>query len=187
MKKMISLTLVIALFATLTVCASADVVPHDDWFCDPQSYMLEDDVMEWLLLVDPDCNWVGIIAEGAKWETQGCADAVMLVEKPEDMTQSWTSHKQAITAEEMQAICDANEDINNLTVFRQRNVNTEGGEMTLTLWGCNPAKIANQAVVVLYRAAESEEWSVLGINSDDKTVTVSLPAGEGAYVVCLAW
>lgn len=183
MKKIVSLILAVALIATLAVAASADVVVHEqcnEWCT---AHELEhgnhNGVPSWWT---HDCAWDwsnGWSVRVSGWQTQ-------IVEAPEDMELTWTTCAQALTVAQMKQIVEDNADINNLTVFYQRNVTTAGGSMTVRLWPCDPAHKDNQSVVVLYQA-EGGVWSVLVNQFGQKDATVELPAGTGAFAVCLAW
>ena len=177
MKKVLSLVLVVALFATLAVCASADVVTHSCW-CASDNFWYETlglaqlDIPNTIFAVE----WNNVI------------DSVKVVDITEGAKQTFTSCDQAITAAELQAVCDNNTyGIANLTVFRQRNIEEAEGavDISVKLWPCNPEKKPNQATVILFRAEGTEEWTVAAYEaSSDASATL---AGNGAYVVALAW
>ena len=177
MKKVISLVLVVALFAALAVCASADVVPHAE---EPLT------CAEW--------NWLwangwmfGIPSTSVAVQWNDNIDDVKIVDITEGVKQTLTTCKQAITADELKAVCEADERIENLTVFRQRNVEEAAGvvDISVKLWPCAPDRKPNQATVVLFRAEGTEEWTVVGYAAD-KVCDAQL-SGNGAYVVALAW
>lgn len=183
MKKIVSLILAVALIATLAVAASADVVVHNqcnEWCT---AHELEHGVHEGV----PTQWWHPCALDASNgWSVRVSGWQTKIVEAPEDMELTWTTCAQALTVAQMKQICEDNEDINNLTVFYQRNVTTAGGSMTVRLWPCDPAHKDNQSVVVLYQA-EGGEWSVLVNQFGQKDATVELPAGTGAFAVCLAW
>ena len=189
MKKVLSLVLVVALFAALAVCASADVVTHSCW-CAWDNFWYET-----LALAQLDIpNTVFAV------EANELVDSVKIVDITEGAKQTFTSCAQAITADELQAVCDADERISNLTVFRQRNIEEAEGavDISVKLWPCNPEKKPNQATVILFRAEGTEEWVVAAYEaSSEASATLagtSTPSdasapltGNGAYVVALAW
>ena len=180
MKKVISLVLVVALFATLAVFASADVVGHPHGFCQALN-----DAYNWPLATPGFQAWIVDIARS---EVIGCADEVKIVDITEGVKQTWTSCAQAITDEELQAICDNNTyGIANLTVFRQRNIEEAEGavDITVKLWPCNPDKRPNQATVILFRAEGSTDWTVKAYEASNEASAQF--EGNGAYVVALAW
>lgn len=177
MKKVISLVLVVALFAALAISASAAVVPHYDGF---------DPLFNWMWMNDPSVQGLSSTTPATTWNLVWQDTQVLSI--TEGVGQTFTSCKQAITADELQGIVDANDyGIKNLTVFRQRNVVGAEGEVELTvkLWPCAPTKRPAHATVVLFRAEGEETWSVVGYAAD-KVCDAVLP-GNGAYVVCLAW
>lgn len=167
MKKIASLILALAMVASMAVCASAKapvVLGHDHSTCEE---------------LNGGANDSSVYLESA--------DKVKVLSITEGTKQTLTTCKQAITNAELTAVCDANEDIKNLTVFRQRNVTAEGAiDLSVKLWNCNPARKHNQAVVVLFRAEGAEEWTVVGTNNVSNVCDVTLP-GSGAYVVALAY
>ena len=175
MKKVISLVLVVALFAALAVFASADVVPHFHGWCPWDNYAWANGWMGDLSSTYPAVQWNEVI------------DSVKVVDITEGAKQTFTTCAQAITADELQAVCDADERISNLTVFRQRNIEEAEGavDISVKLWPCNPEKKPNQATVILFRAEGTEEWTVVAYEaSSDASATLT---GNGAYVVALAW
>ncbi len=181
MKKMISLILAVALIAALAISASATVVVH------------QQDGDDAIKEIEHGLNWCAILrlAPGfdafysAEWQPR-TNDYVKFVTVPENTTLTRTGCDVAMTVAEGKAICEDNEDINNLTVFRQRAVASDGGAMTIRLWPCDPANKANQSVIVLYRPAGGE-WTVLGNQFGDRDITIDLPAGSGDLAVCLGW
>ena len=86
----------------------------------------------------------------------------------------------------MNAICEATEGLNNLTVFKQRNISnvTAGETATFKLWTVGKRNSA----VVLFRAEGATEWTILaqGEAGQKEVADVALP-GNGAYAVCMAW
>ena len=197
MKKVISLVLVVALFAALAITASADVVPHDHsddafynylWSENPDG-VVTGVSSTWPALPDTDAlvmlEWV----DGTGWVPMGntALNDVKVLSITEGAKQTLTSCAQAITAAELQAVVDADERIENLTVFRQRNiVDAEGAvDISVKLWPCAPDKHPDQATVVLFRGEGEESWTVVGYAAD-KVCDATLP-GNGAYVVALAW
>ena len=175
MKKVLSLVLVVALFAALAVFASADVVPHFHGWCPIDNYLWAEGWMPGVRSTTPAVEWNLVV------------DSVKVVDITEGAKQTFTSCDQAITGAELQAVCDADERISNLTVFRQRNIEEAEGavDISVKLWPCNPEKKPNQATVILFRAEGTEEWTVAAYEaSSDASATL---AGNGAYVVALAW
>lgn len=178
MKKVISLVLAIALFAALSVVAFAEVETHYDGYCHPTFWTNPGkdnkiDVWPWVN------NGVGITEDQFKAVVRESSDHVD-VTMPAGMELSWTSHKEAITAADLEAFTD----YENLTVFYQRMVKTPAaGEMTVKLWDCQPKK--DQQVVVLAHA--NGVWTDLAPMCGDKTVTVTVPDGMDSFVVCLAY
>lgn len=207
MKKVLSLVLVVALFASLCVFASADVVPH----AHNEEFSIIGDLD---LILDPDYSVADgdypVIAYGcevlneayntatqpwmqefvvtwAQGQVRWSAQQVKVLDITEGAKQTWTTEAQAITAAELQAVVDADERINNLTVFRQRNIEEAEGavDISVKLWPCAPDKHEDHATVVLFRAEGTEEWTVVGYAAD-KVCDATL-SGNGAYVVALAW
>ena len=176
MKKVLSLVLVVALFAALAVGACADVVPHDCW-CAWDNYFY----VNWSL------GQFDIHSTTYAVEWNEVIDDVKVLDITEGAKQTFTSCAQAITAAELQAVCDADERINNLTVFRQRNIEEAEGavDISVKLWPCNPEKKPNQATVILFRAEGTEQWTVVAYEAANEA-TAQL-SGNGAYVVALAW
>ena len=193
MKKVISLVLVVALFAALAVCASAEVVPHDCSQDAGYNWLWENGIFPgvsstWPAVPERDKLdlWVW---DGSRFVEGGnvVIDDVKVLDITEGAKQTFTSCAQAITAAELQAVCDADERINNLTVFRQRNIEEAEGavDISVKLWPCNPEKKPNQATVILFRAEGTEEWTVVAYEAANEA-TAQL-TGNGAYVVALAW
>lgn len=189
MKKIVSMAMAAAVVASLAVPASAaTVVVHEQNAWETQNQIehgfgrcgAEHTVCGHLN------NMVGGRAIASAMVRKS-AEQVKVLSITEGVGQTWTKCDQAITIKEMKAVCEANDDINNLTVFRQRNVvNAEGAvELSVKLWPCAPDKHSNQATVVLFRAEGESEWTVVG-TAKDKVCDVVLP-GNGAYVVAMAW
>ena len=173
---------VLALFFALVLCLPLS----------PAAFAAEEEEVE---LADYTYESAKEVIAAAGWEGISCSVAqrkfwlpagLTRMELTEGAKQTLTSCAQAITAAELQAVVDADERIENLTVFRQRNVTTAGGTLSLRLWPCDPANKGNQSVIVLYRA-EGGVWTVLANQFGTRDVTVTLPAGTGAYAVCLGW
>ncbi len=186
MKKVISLILAICLVASMAVCASAAkpvIVTHDQSDWDTQNRIdhgYYDGVSTYCSLYN------GYVDAGDL--VRLTADYVKVLDITDGTEQTWTKCAEALTTAEGVAICEADERLNNLTVFRQRNVTNPNGaiDISVKLWPCNPEKKTNQAVVILFRAEGAEEWSVVGYNNESNECTATLP-GNGAYVVALAW
>lgn len=180
MKKAISLILAICLVATMAVCASAakpNVVIHDQ--------------NEWENEHGVEHAWCGeynnhTVDPGVL--VRKTADYVKVLDITDETEQTWTKCAEALTTAEGVAICEADERLNNLTVFRQRNVTNPNGaiDITVKLWPCNPERKSNQAVVILFRAEGTEAWTVVGYNNESNECSANLP-GNGAYVVAMAW
>jgi len=175
MKKAISLILAVCLVAAMAISASAaapTVVGHNHDLCN-FLYFVVNNV--------PNNNW------SPSWGALLSADNVSVLDITEGTEETLTSCAQAITEKELVAVCEGNEAINNLTVFRQRNVTNDTPiNISVKLWPCNPVKKTNQAVVVLFRAEGDETWSVVGYNNTDNVCNATLPS-SGAYVVAMAW
>ena len=201
MKKIVSLILAVALIATLAISASAATVGvHEQNGWETQNQIEHGD--GFCAFLNTQAGWFyapgcGFMGEGQTPYLSGvdyvqrnvaaCSQMVKITEAPEDLEQTWTTCAQALTIAEGKAICENKDNgINNLTVFRQRNVTTAGGTLSLRLWPCDPANKGNQSVIVLYRA-DGGEWTVLANQFGTRDVTVTLPAGSGAYAVCLGW
>ncbi|MDY4221146.1 MAG: hypothetical protein SOX71_01400 [Candidatus Faecousia sp.] len=190
MKKVISLILVVALFATLAISASAativvheqngwetqNQIEHGDGFCAFLNELPADVASAYL-------EWVYADDGSSRWSV----DTVKVLSITEGVTQTATKCAEAATIKELKAVCEADERINNLTVFRQRNiVDAEGAvDISVKLWPCAPDKHPDQATVVLFRGEGEESWTVVGYAAD-KVCDATLP-GNGAYVVALAW
>lgn len=108
------------------------------------------------------------------------------VKLPKGVRSTYTACKEAITVKEMNAICEATEGLNNLTVFKQRNVSNvnAGDTATFKLWTVGK----KNSTVVLFRAEGATEWTILaqGEAGQKEVADVALP-GNGAYAVCMAW
>lgn len=180
MKKAISLILAICLVATMAVCASAakpNVVIHDQNEWENEHGVEHARCGEYNNhTVDP-----GVLVRKT-------ADYVKVLDITDETEQTWTKCAEALTTAEGVAICEADERLNNLTVFRQRNVTNPNGaiDITVKLWPCNPERKSNQAVVILFRAEGTEAWTVVGYNNESNECSANLP-GNGAYVVAMAW
>ena len=179
MKKAISLILAICLVAAMAVCASAAkpvIVVHDQ--------------SPWENEHGVEHNWCGnyngFVDAGTL--VRQTADYVKVLDITDETEQTWTKCAEALTTAEGVAICEADERLNNLTVFRQRNVTNPNGaiDISVKLWPCNPERKHNQAVVILFRAEGTEEWTVVGYNNESNECSANLP-GNGAYVVAMAW
>lgn len=187
MKKIISLVLAIALMATLAVSASAVsgvVVVHnqcDPWCTQNQVQHGEHTGLIGNLWGDHQCS---LTADNG-WSVRVSSWNTKLSNKPADLELTWTKCAEALTIKEMKAIVADAADINNLTVFYQRNFSTvTGGTMDVRLW---TVARKNQSVVVLID--EGEGWKVLAQgNPTEKDVQVTLNAeSAGRIAVCLAW
>lgn len=171
MKKAISLILAICLVAAMAISASAATVVVHDQTAEETMKQIE----------HARCG------EASREDYLKTTNYVKILSITDGTKQTLTTCAQAITIDELQAICDENEDIENLTVFKQRNVKGDGAiDISVKLWPCNPQRKQNQAVVILFRAADSEEWSVVGYNDESNECEATL-AGDGAYVVAMAW
>ncbi len=188
MKKVISLVLAIALFATLSVVAFAEVETHYDGYCHPyfgEMLVYEESDLDGELKLVEDGVWPYmnngefITEDEFKAAVRLSSDQVDIT-MPAGMQVRWTSHNEAITAADLEAFTD----YKNLTVFFQRMVKTNvAGEMTVKLWPCQPKK--GQQVVVL--ALVDGAWIDLAPMTGDKTVTVTVPEGVESIVVCRAY
>ncbi len=194
MKKVFSLILAVCLVASLAICASAakpTVVIHDQTAWETQN-KIEHLACKWLD-AQLDSFTTTEIANGqayfgSHWESLDTGAYVSILSITEETEQTLTKCAEALTTKEGVAICEADERLNNLTVFRQRNVANENGpiDITVKLWPCNPARKSNQAVVILFRAEGTEEWTVVGYNNETNECSATLP-GNGAYVVAMVW
>lgn len=175
MKKAISLILAVCLVAAMAISASAatpTVVGHDHDLC---NFLYN------VVNYGPNIGW------SPSWGALLSADKVSVLDITEGTEEMLTSCAQAITEKELVAVCEGDEAINNLTVFRQRNVTNETPiNISVKLWSCNPVRKTNQAVVVLFRAEGEETWSVVGYNNTENVCNATLPS-SGAYVVAMAW
>lgn len=175
MKKAISLILAVCLVAAMAISASAatpTVVGHDHDLC---NFLYN------VVNYGPNIGW------SPSWGALLSADKVSVLDITEGTEETLTSCAQAITEKELVAVCEGDEAINNLTVFRQRNVTNETPiNISVKLWPCNPVRKTNQAVVVLFRAEGEETWSVVGYNNTENVCNATLPS-SGAYVVAMAW
>ena len=174
---------VLALFFALVLCLPLS----------PAAFAAEEEEVE---LADYTYESAKEVIAAAGWEGISCSVAqrkfwlpagLTRMELTEEAKQTLTSCAQAITAAELQAVVDADERIENLTVFRQRNIEEAEGcvDISVKLWPCAPDKHPAHATVILFRAEGEETWTVAGYAADevcDATLT-----GNGAYVVCLAW
>ena len=185
MKKVVSLILVVALFASLAICASAAkpvIVVHDQTPEETQKEIEHGWCAQWNQDALKNNK---VVNSGAL--VRMSADQVKVLSITEGTEQTWTTCAQAATVKELRAVCEADERLNNLTVFRQRNVTAEGPiDIEVKLWPCNPVRKTNQAVVILFRAEGTEGWEVVGYNNESNVCSATL-AGNGAYVVAMAW
>ena len=119
-------------------------------------------------------------------QTAATVSSYTKVKLPKGVRSTYTACKEAITVKEMDAICEATEGLNNLTVFKQRNISnvTAGETATFKLWTVGKRNSA----VVLFRAEGATEWTILaqGEAGQKEVADVALP-GNGAYAVCMAW
>ena len=185
MKKVISLILVVALFATLAISASAATVVVHEQDTYLEIFQEKEHGNGWCAHLN-NVVWGG---DYAAWAVRESSQQVKVLILTEGVAQSWTKFAEAGTVKEMKAVCANNEyGIENLTIYRQRNVTNvpaEGAEISVKLWPCAPDKHANQATVILFRAEGAEEWTVVGYAAD-KVCDATLP-GNGAYIVAMAW
>ena len=174
---------VLALFFALVLCLPLSPAA---FAAEEEEVELADYTYESAKEVIAAAGWEGIsfsVAQRKFWLPAG----LTRMELTEGAKQTLTSCAQAITAAELQAVVDADERIENLTVFRQRNIEEAEGcvDISVKLWPCAPEKHPAHATVILFRAEGEETWTVAGYAADevcDATLT-----GNGAYVVCLAW
>ena len=189
MKKIVSLILAVCLVASLAICASAAkpvIVTHDQSPWETQNRIDHgQNLIEDGSTFCAEYNLLGISAYALTNQT---VDYVKVLSITDETEQTLTKCAEAMTTKEGVAVCEADERLNNLTVFRQRNVANENGpiDITVKLWPCNPARKSNQAVVILFRAEGTEEWTVVGYNNETNECSATLP-GNGAYVVAMAW
>ena len=90
-------------------------------------------------------------------QTAATVSSYTKVKLPKGVRSTYTACKEAITVKEMNAICEATEGLNNLTVFKQRNISnvTAGETATFKLWTVGKRNSA----VVLFRAEGATEWT----------------------------
>ncbi len=219
MKKIISMILVIALFASLAVGASAKAWGHKDHgphhkvenfvehaylpgYTLPGELCAEMNDGAWVyqwedqagnLIVDKDGNPVWFtskeitdmeyrrsstmtkilsLSEGVKLERVNCTQAI-----------GYADMEAAVA--EWNATADEDHQIKHMTVFKQRNLNTDGCEgdveVSVKLW---PAAKKN-AVVVL--AEVEDTWKIVTVSdvgTDEATANVT---GATGFAVCMTW
>ena len=210
MKKVASVALATALTASLAVSASAASVGHAHGECSIwNGYVTGQgvaiDSTTWTLsapggntdtVFNNDTNDIFIWfdqTQGWQWRDMGelartaaTVSSYTKVTLPKGVRSTYTACKEAITVKEMNAICEATEGLNNLTVFKQRNISnvTAGETATFKLWTVGKRNSA----VVLFRAEGATEWTILaqGEAGQKEVADVALP-GNGAYAVCMAW
>lgn len=204
MKKVASVALATALTASLAVSASAASVGHAHGECSIwNKFVTEGDAWGnpvggntntvfnvrttngWYLEVDAkgQAHWYDM---GELAKTAATVSSYTKVKLPKGVRSTYTACKEAITVKEMNAICEATEGLNNLTVFKQRNISnvTAGETATFKLWTVGK----KNSTVVLFRAEGATEWTILaqGEAGQKEVADVALP-GNGAYAVCMAW
>lgn len=185
MKKVTSVALAAALAASMAVSASAVSVGHAHDECSVWNWALANG--------DANNRIVPGNASSVFDVTLGYPEAITAatvahytrVDLPKGVKSTYTACKEAITEEEMDAICEGSGSMHALTVFKQRNLSnvTAGDEVSFRLWTVGK----KNSVVVLFRAEGDTAWQVLGqSNAGVKDITVTLP-GNGAYAVCMTW
>lgn len=211
MKKVLSLILVVALFASLAICASAagkapfyvthsmhtDEQVFGEIEHDEQLYIGSNQDGWWLYTSDGCYSW-----DGVRMNPDNC----QIISK--NFTDSFTSCNgqggtvPALSVKELKDLVLPEElEGKSLTVFRQRNItgitdDCANANMTAKLWCGNTWNKKNQAIVIAEYV--NDAWQVVGYtdhNSPDttsgsdvyNTCTVSLTEGASAYAVLLAW
>ena len=191
MKKIVSMILVVALFASLAVVVSAHGPMHK-----VESFV-EHAYLPGLNQVETDLgDKPGEIC--AALETLNDATAAVRSSSPmtkvmnmtDGVKMEWVSCKEAISMADMQAAAeawnataDADHQIAHMTVFKQRKLTgTEAGaEADFLLWTVGK----KNAAVVLTQTAEG--WKVVAVSDKNvDTVHADLTAATG-FVVCMAW
>lgn len=209
MKKVASVAMAAALTASLAVSASAASVGHAHDECSiwngfvtgtngvtltkpgtpapgNTNTVFNNDTAGAFITFDKDGNVTGYYNMNQLARTAATVSSYTKVTLPKGVRSTYTACKEAITVKEMNAICEATEGLNNLTVFKQRNVSNvnAGDTATFKLWTVGK----RNSTVVLFRAEGAEEWTVLaqGEAGQKEVADVALP-GNGAYAVCMAW
>ena len=190
MKKVASVAMAAALTASLAVSASAASVGHAHGECSVWNDFVSNTtgvagktntVFNWGTAGTCQGYDMGVLAQ-----TAATVSSYTKVTLPKGARSTYTACKEAITVKEMNAICEATEGLNNLTVFKQRNVSNvnAGDTATFKLWTVGK----KNSTVVLFRAEGATEWTVLaqGEAGQKEVADVALP-GNGAYAVCMAW
>lgn len=176
--KIICTVITVSLLAgILVIPVSADSVAHRHRAC--QTLNL---ISSWS---DPDWKEAAILIADELREKSGKKVKVVFADT-DGLEMSFATCTTAITAEELDAAAEAYTDakIPNLTVFKQREVRSDGEiSMDVTLWSCGP----KNATVVLFRPEGGTDWTVLSYAYAEKTIEgVKLP-GSGSFVVAMSW
>ena len=209
MKKVASVAMAAALTASLAVSASAASVGHAHGECaiwngfvtgtngtvlhyngaEIPGYtntVFNNKTVGAFLTYDKNGNITGYYRMNDYARTAATVSSYTKVKLPRGVRSTYTACKEAITVKEMNAICEATEGLNNLTVFKQRNISNvnAGDTATFKLWTVGKRNSA----VVLFRAEGATEWTILaqGEAGQKEVADVALP-GNGAYAVCMAW
>ncbi len=211
MKKIISMILVIALFASLAVAVSAhsgekypeNFVEHAyiplevnqiggiDWKGTPGGicnfYELMDD-NGWLAFDGK--NWVAAGTYFATQEYRRSSDMTDILAQPKDVTLGRVKCAEAITSDEMEAAvtewnaAHPDQEIKHMTVFWQRNLAgvKDGDTIDVKLW---PAAKKN-AVVVLTEVDGC--WKIVAVSAVGEEVVTAAPlTGATGMTVCMTW
>ena len=177
MKKVASVAMATALTASLAVSASAASVGHAHGECSL-----------WNELVNRYGHPAGAVTvfqfdRGYMGEWSKIARTVSRYTRltlPKGVREGFTDCRDAITVEELDGM-----GLGNLTVFKQRELTgvQAGATVDVRLWTCGP----KNSVVVLFREAGQDAWTVLAQGENgSKDVQATLP-GDGAIAVCMTW
>jgi len=185
MKKIVSMILVIALFASLAVVVSAHGPMHK-----------VENFVEHAYIAGPNGTKPGAICaaipdlNAATAAVRSSSPMTKVMNLTEGVEMQWVTCKEAISMADMQAAAEAwnataDEDhqIAHMTVFKQRKLTgTENGAAAdIQLWTVGK----HNSVVVLTQNAEG--WKVVTVSDKDvDTVSVDLTAATG-FVVCMTW
>ncbi len=185
MKKIISMILVVALFASLAVVVSAHGPMHK-----------VENFVEHAYIAGPNGTKPGQIC--AAIPTLNAATAAVRSSSPmtkvmnltDGVDMEWVSCKEAISMADMQAAAEAwnaaaDEDhqIAHMTVFKQRKLTgTEAGaEADFLLWTVGK----HNSAVVLTQTAEG--WKVAAVSDKNVDTVHADLTGATGFVVCMTW
>ena len=177
MKKVASVAMATALTASLAISASAASVGHAHGECSIWNEYVSQDggPGNATTVFQFDRGWLGDLSETARTVSR-----YTRLTLPKGVRQGFTDCRKAITVEEMDGM-----ELGNLTVFKQRELTgvQAGATVDVRLWTCGP----KNSVVVLFREAGQDAWTVLAQGENgSKDVQATLP-GDGAIAVCMTW